>query len=80
MIATLFLLAQSSVEQSVSDALGAAQPITEYVGTIAFGISGALVAGRSASTLRESWSWASWLRSAAEPSGTSSLGTCRCSG
>lgn len=46
MIAALILPAQSSVEQSVSDALGVAQPIMEYVGTIAFGISGALVAGR----------------------------------
>ncbi len=46
MIAALMVLAQSSVEQTVSDALGAAQPIMEYVGTIAFGISGALVAGK----------------------------------
>jgi uncharacterized membrane protein YeiH len=39
-------LAQGSTDQTVSQALGALQNILEYAGTIAFGISGALVAGR----------------------------------
>lgn len=41
------LLAQSAVsEQSIKDALGVLQDVMEYAGTIAFAISGALVAGR----------------------------------
>lgn len=33
-------------DQTITDVLGVLQPILEYAGTIAFGISGALVAGR----------------------------------
>lgn len=41
------VLAQSAVsEQSIKDALGVLQDVMEYAGTIAFAISGALVAGR----------------------------------
>lgn len=40
------LLAQASTDQSVTDALGALQNVLQYVGTVAFGISGALVAGQ----------------------------------
>jgi uncharacterized membrane protein YeiH len=39
-------LGQGSTEQTVSDALGTLQTVLQYVGTVAFGISGALVAGR----------------------------------
>lgn len=39
-------LAQSSNDQTVTEALGALQTVLQYVGTIAFGISGALVAGQ----------------------------------
>lgn len=40
------MIAQSSTQQTVSQALGALQTVLEYVGTVAFGISGALMAGR----------------------------------
>ena len=40
------VLAQGSTDPTVTEALGALQNILEYIGTIAFGISGALVAGR----------------------------------
>lgn len=41
------VFAQSAVsEQSIKDALGVLQDVMEYAGTIAFAISGALVAGR----------------------------------
>ena len=42
----LELLAQSSTDQTITEALGAVQTVLEYAGTVAFGISGALVAGR----------------------------------
>jgi len=45
--AELLALAQAaSSDQTIQDALGILQPIMEYAGTIAFAISGALVAGR----------------------------------
>jgi uncharacterized membrane protein YeiH len=45
--AELFPLAQAAVsDQSIKDALGVLQDVMEYAGTIAFAISGALVAGR----------------------------------
>lgn len=40
------VIAQGSTEQTVTEALGVLQTVLEYIGTIAFGISGALVAGR----------------------------------
>ena len=47
MAAELLALAQAaSSDQTIQDALGILQPIMEYAGTIAFAISGALVAGR----------------------------------
>lgn len=39
------LVAQASADETVTDALGALQNILQYLGTIAFAISGALVAG-----------------------------------
>jgi uncharacterized membrane protein YeiH len=45
--AELLALAQDATSnQTIQDALGVLQPIMEYAGTIAFAISGALVAGR----------------------------------
>jgi uncharacterized membrane protein YeiH len=45
--AELLALAQDATSnQTIQDALGILQPIMEYAGTIAFAISGALVAGR----------------------------------
>lgn len=44
--AEMFLLAQTSTSQTITEALGALQTILEYVGTVAFAISGALVAGK----------------------------------
>jgi uncharacterized membrane protein YeiH len=47
MLAELVDLAQgTTTEQSVADALGVFQTIFEYAGTVAFAISGALVAGQ----------------------------------
>lgn len=47
MAAELLALAQDATSnQTIQDALGILQPIMEYAGTIAFAISGALVAGR----------------------------------
>ena len=47
MATELFALAQAAPsDQTIQDALGILQPIMEYAGTIAFAISGALVAGR----------------------------------
>lgn len=40
------LLAQSSTDQSVSEALGVLQTVLEYAGTVAFALSGALLAAR----------------------------------
>lgn len=40
------LLGQASADPTVTEALGALQNILQYVGTVAFGISGALVAGQ----------------------------------
>jgi uncharacterized membrane protein YeiH len=39
-------LGQATTDQTVTEALGTLQTILQYVGTVAFGISGALVAGQ----------------------------------
>lgn len=41
------MLAQSAPTDAVTEALGALQTVLEYAGTVAFAISGALVAGRA---------------------------------
>ena len=46
MHAVMTFLGQASTDQTVTEALGALQTILQYVGTVAFGISGALVAGQ----------------------------------